>query len=68
LIDVGATVNDGRANPGSVGEFTSLVMNLGGKLASRGENKSSGKTFAGTAITVGVAVIGRCTGALGEGG
>ena len=67
MIDVGATINDGRANPGSVGEFTSLVMNLGGKLTSRSEDKSGGVGFAGAAITVGVRVVGRRTGALGEG-
>ena len=42
-------------------------MNLGGELTSRGENKSSRVAFAGTAITVGVAVIRRRTGALREG-
>ena len=68
MIDVGATVNDGRANPGTVGKFTSLIVNLGGKLTSRGENKGSGVGFAGTVITVCVAVVGRRTWALGEGG
>jgi hypothetical protein len=38
LVDVCTTVHDGGANPGTVGEFTGLVVNLGDQLTSRGQN------------------------------
>lgn len=40
--NVGTTVNDGRSDPRSVGEFTSLFVNLRHKFSGRGKNKGRG--------------------------
>ena len=40
--NVGTTVNDSRSNPRSVGEFTSLFVNLRDKFSGRGKNKGGG--------------------------
>jgi len=42
LADVGSTVNDSGPDPRSVGELSSLVVDLRDQLSSRGENQSGG--------------------------
>lgn len=41
LTDIGTTVNNGGSDPGSVSEFSSLVVNLRNKLSSRSQDQSS---------------------------
>lgn len=51
LIDIGSTVNDGRANPGPIRELPCLVMNLGDKLTGGGEDQSGRISFTSTTVT-----------------
>ena len=67
LVDIGATVDYGGANPGAISKLAGLFVNLGDKLASGGEDEGGGVGLATSAVRLsrGIGDRGR---ALGEGG
>jgi hypothetical protein len=60
--DIGTTVDNGGADPRSVGEFPSLVVNLRNKFSSRSEDKGSGVGLSSVVASVAVGVVDRSGG------
>jgi hypothetical protein len=67
LVDIGATVDYGGANPGAISELAGLLVNLRDKLASGGEDEGGGVGLAASAVRLSRGIRDRRR-ALGEGG
>jgi hypothetical protein len=59
LVDVGSTVDDGGADPGSVSKLTSFIVDLGDKFTGGSKDKGCGISFAGTRVTVRLTMVWR---------
>lgn len=53
LVDISATIDDSTADPRTVGEFASLVMNLADEFAGGSENEGRGVGFAAARVRLG---------------
>lgn len=66
--DISSSVNDGRTDPRSVGEFTCFLMNLRNKLSSRSKNEGGGVGLSGATVSSASFLGRRGAGSKGERG